>query len=63
MIKMTDREKDHIRTLISQACDGTPLQPHREFAANYLSLIIIGQIENWVAIKVALAREDEQGEL
>lgn len=58
MIKMNDREKRHIEKVIYDACGGTPLQPHREFAAGYLGQIICAQIENWIEIRVALAVEE-----
>ena len=58
MIKMSDREKRHIEEVINQACVETPLQPYREFAADYLGKIICIQIENWIEIRVALAREE-----
>jgi hypothetical protein len=58
MPKMTDREKQHIRDLIDQSCGGTPLQPHREFAAAFLGQVIIGQIENWETVQAALVKED-----
>ena len=59
---MSDREKRHIEEVINQACGGTPLQPYREFVAGYLGQIICAQIcaqiENWIEIRVALAREE-----
>ena len=58
MIKMSDREKRHIEEIINQACGGTPLQPYREFAAGYLGQIICAQIQNWIEIRIALAREE-----
>lgn len=56
---LTTREKIHICNLIEQACHGTPLHPHAEFAGAYLGTLIVGQIENWEKVQKALVEEDE----
>lgn len=56
---LTTREKIHICNVIEQACHGTPLQPHAEFAGGYLGTLIVGQIENWEKAQKALVEEDE----
>lgn len=45
-MQRTSKEyKEHLRKHIEQACMGTPLQPHAEFAGDYLCAVLIPQIE------------------
>lgn len=57
MIKLSDKEKQHIMDMISNACKGTPLQPHSDFVGGYIGNLVISQIECWDEIKKALNDE------
>lgn len=45
-MKLSMEEKAQVFEALKQVCGGTPLQPHAEFASQYLGHWAIGLIEN-----------------
>ncbi len=58
-MKLHPKEKEHLRQIIEDACKGTPLQPHAEFAGGYLGNLIASHLENWDVVRKGLGLSED----